>query len=441
MPKSLTRTQDTLSPSLLAFKPRQLLLANLNLEMKQSNPNNSAPTLSPHQKGPLLYAVARFLQGNGFSKTLKKFLSEAPIEKNGLKDSSLDLEEMYCKYSEMCNKDNASVNSQKENGNDPAPEKIAKSKDKKKNRKTFELLNQGDEQVCTEELKKPEQVEEADKNGKEKKKKKGKIVSDTPDGVEQRKLEPLSVATEESLKDHTSVKGKGVGDSETEKKSKDKKKKKNKSNDDSVSPNVEQGGVEAKQDANGTSETIADENLVDIKPKVKKNKKVSSGGEDKKVVAMGDASDSVLKKEDFKLSDVEATNNENKCSKKRKRLDSEGNDSEPGKSKEDESAEKSSMQKSIKKQCNGSTEPKTINAFQRVKLDEVVFTDEKLKDNSYWAKDGAEIGYGAKAQEILGQVRGRDFRHEKTKKKRGTYRGGQIDLQSHSVKFNYSDED
>jgi hypothetical protein len=35
----------------------------------------------------------------------------------------------------------------------------------------------------------------------------------------------------------------------------------------------------------------------------------------------------------------------------------------------------------------------------------------------------------------------RDFRHEKTKKKRGTYRGGQIDLHSHSIKFNYSDED
>lgn len=106
---------------------------------------------------------------------------------------------------------------------------------------------------------------------------------------------------------------------------------------------------------------------------------------------------------------------------------------------------------------------------------------------------GAETGYGAKAQEILGQVKGRyffsfhfycrllantstelcvakantelcggnfdkffgfrkrvliqiylcirDFRHEKTKKKRGSYRGGVIDLQSHSVKFNYSDDD
>ncbi|XP_057979782.1 suppressor protein SRP40 [Malania oleifera] len=87
--------------------------------------------------------------------------------------------------------------------------------------------------------------------------------------------------------------------------------------------------------------------------------------------------------------------------------------------------EKSSSQKTAKKLHNGSVEPKSVNAFQRVKIDE----------------DGAEIGYGAKAQEVLGQVRGRDFRHEKTKKKRGSYRGGQIDLQSRSVKFNYSDED
>ncbi|KAK3025712.1 hypothetical protein RJ639_040925 [Escallonia herrerae] len=86
-------------------------------------------------------------------------------------------------------------------------------------------------------------------------------------------------------------------------------------------------------------------------------------------------------------------------------------------------------------------QPKIVNAFQRVKVDEVEFADQKLQDNSYWAKDGAEVGYGAKAQEVLGQVKGRDFRHEKTKKKRGSYRGGQIDLQSHSIKFNYSDED
>ena len=30
---------------------------------------------------------------------------------------------------------------------------------------------------------------------------------------------------------------------------------------------------------------------------------------------------------------------------------------------------------------------------------------------------------------------GRSFRHEKTKKKRGTYRGGAIDTQVNSIKF------
>ncbi|KAL8103929.1 hypothetical protein AgCh_028220 [Apium graveolens] len=45
----------------------------------------------------------------------------------------------------------------------------------------------------------------------------------------------------------------------------------------------------------------------------------------------------------------------------------------------------------------------------------VEFSDEMLQDNSYWAKyfsisnslqSGAKIGYSAKAQEVLGQVRG-----------------------------------
>jgi hypothetical protein len=48
-------------------------------------------------------------------------------------------------------------------------------------------------------------------------------------------------------------------------------------------------------------------------------------------------------------------------------------------------------------------------------------------------------GYGAKASSILMQVRGKDFRHEKTKKKRGSYRGGEITLASNS--FKYADSD
>ncbi|KAG2299529.1 hypothetical protein Bca52824_036001 [Brassica carinata] len=104
--------------------------------------------------------------------------------------------------------------------------------------------------------------------------------------------------------------------------------------------------------------------------------------------------------------------------------------------------ENGNVEKSGKKSGKGlsnSKEPKV--PFQRVKVEEIVFTDDRLKDNSYWAKDGADSGYGAKAQEVLGQVRGKGFRHEKTKKKRGSYRGGEIDLQSHSVKFEYSDDE
>ncbi|XP_062202776.1 suppressor protein SRP40-like [Phragmites australis] len=107
---------------------------------------------------------------------------------------------------------------------------------------------------------------------------------------------------------------------------------------------------------------------------------------------------------------------------------------------EDNSKENSTISNPSKRQKQ-SSEPKTVNAFQRVKMEDVKFADERLQDNSYWAKSGAESGYGAKAQEVLGQVRGRGFRHEKTKKKRGTYRGGQIDLQTHSIKFNNSDDE
>jgi len=62
-------------------------------------------------------------------------------------------------------------------------------------------------------------------------------------------------------------------------------------------------------------------------------------------------------------------------------------------------------------------------------------------DNSYEARFG-EGGYGHKASAVLAQVRGKDFRHEKTKRKRGTYRGGVIDTGSGtSFKFQNSDDE
>ncbi len=61
-------------------------------------------------------------------------------------------------------------------------------------------------------------------------------------------------------------------------------------------------------------------------------------------------------------------------------------------------------------------------------------------DNSYEARFG-EGGYGAKANEKLRTVVGKDFRHEKTKRKRGTYRGGIIDTTPGSFKFKDADDD
>ena len=52
-------------------------------------------------------------------------------------------------------------------------------------------------------------------------------------------------------------------------------------------------------------------------------------------------------------------------------------------------------------------------------------------DEGTYGKDG----YGAKASDILVKVRGKDFRREKTKKKRGTYMGGRISMEVKSTRF------
>lgn len=65
-------------------------------------------------------------------------------------------------------------------------------------------------------------------------------------------------------------------------------------------------------------------------------------------------------------------------------------------------------------------------------FDKIISTDE--------AAFGEE-GWGFKANKILTKVRGKDFRHEKTKKKRGSYRGGVIDTNVKSFKFDDSEEE
>lgn len=90
-----------------------------------------------------------------------------------------------------------------------------------------------------------------------------------------------------------------------------------------------------------------------------------------------------------------------------------------------------------KRQQNNNTSPRLSGgaaAFRRVTeewSDEIITG---LEDNSYIKQFGEE-GYGAKANKVLATVKGKDFRHEKTKRKRGNYRGGSITLASNSFKY------
>jgi hypothetical protein len=87
--------------------------------------------------------------------------------------------------------------------------------------------------------------------------------------------------------------------------------------------------------------------------------------------------------------------------------------------------------------------------FQRVDSDfwggVAVQTGGAMADNSYEGTFNDQ-GFGAKSSEKLLQVRGKDFRHEKTKRKRSfnglAKTGGRIDTdQTFSTKYTYSDDD
>jgi len=78
--------------------------------------------------------------------------------------------------------------------------------------------------------------------------------------------------------------------------------------------------------------------------------------------------------------------------------------------------------------------PKTngINTpFRRVQSENVHIKNPALRDNSYNSFDT----WGSKASKDLIVTQGKSFRHEKTKKKRGSYRGGQINVGVNSIKF------
>ncbi|XP_041996757.1 nucleolar and coiled-body phosphoprotein 1-like isoform X2 [Salvia splendens] len=393
--------------SLIAFKPRQILLQ----QQQQQQLNRSASTpmaqLKPEDESVLIFSVALWLQNKGFSKVFKRFCAEAEIEGEDWKGKALNLNDVFSKYLEISNnackvfkfeaKQEQVVDAEEKTANGTAAEEIKGKKKKKKSKDGTSVNGSGktlEDKVMT------EKINESHENGNE----------------------------EESGKTSKASNGDKVPELEEDqltKKPKEKKKKKSKlaSKPDAEVP-------EQKQEVLSSEKAEAAEDVIDESKKASKKRKRMGLGETEN------------------KSDEEVTIEESK-SKKSKGLE-EGKDEQakseateedlPKFSANNNEMDKSSQKKSASKQPK-SSEPTSVKAFQRVKIDEVEFVDDRLQDNSYWAKDGAETGYGAKAQEVLGQVKGRGFRHEKTKKKRGSYRGGQIDLQSHSVKFNYSDEE
>ncbi|KZT69762.1 hypothetical protein DAEQUDRAFT_709480 [Daedalea quercina L-15889] len=78
---------------------------------------------------------------------------------------------------------------------------------------------------------------------------------------------------------------------------------------------------------------------------------------------------------------------------------------------------------------------KSNTPFQRIKADDIKFVDERLKDNTFESRGAGAGDYGERAARDLIVTRGAGFRKEKNKKKRGSYRGGDITMQSFSIKF------
>ncbi|KAI9507361.1 SRP40, C-terminal domain-containing protein, partial [Russula earlei] len=79
----------------------------------------------------------------------------------------------------------------------------------------------------------------------------------------------------------------------------------------------------------------------------------------------------------------------------------------------------------------GKTSRKPNAPFQRVSAHSVKYHDEKLKDNSFESRGACAYDYGARANQDLISTRGDGFRKEKNKKKRGSYRGGDITVRTH----------
>ncbi|KAF9246377.1 SRP40, C-terminal domain-containing protein [Melanogaster broomeanus] len=83
-------------------------------------------------------------------------------------------------------------------------------------------------------------------------------------------------------------------------------------------------------------------------------------------------------------------------------------------------------QKNVPPQKGGKPPRRVNERFQRIKAQDI--PPEQLIDNNYTARGGTANDYGERAHQDLIVTRGAGFRKEKNKKKRGSYRGGEITL-------------
>jgi hypothetical protein len=84
------------------------------------------------------------------------------------------------------------------------------------------------------------------------------------------------------------------------------------------------------------------------------------------------------------------------------------------------------------------TKAKRVNVpFQRVKAEAIEFLPAHLRDNSYHGalNSNQTSTYGKAAADKMITVKGKGFRSAKTKVKRGSYRGGELDQNVRSIKF------
>uniref|UniRef100_A0A8W8JDN2 Srp40 C-terminal domain-containing protein n=2 Tax=Magallana gigas TaxID=29159 RepID=A0A8W8JDN2_MAGGI len=81
-----------------------------------------------------------------------------------------------------------------------------------------------------------------------------------------------------------------------------------------------------------------------------------------------------------------------------------------------------------------SNKKSTNTPFRRVQAEKIA-VDPRVADNSFEAKRGASGSWGERANRDLKYTQGKSFRHEKTKKKRGSYAGGAIDTNVYSIRF------